>query len=80
MVEQMPEMSRQFLEAEALRIARTQLGCGDLQAVKIARVHPPGGGPNWYVEKFIPSLPPVAEKEARDAIARLSGKYALMGD
>ncbi len=78
MTEQMPEMSREFLEAECLRVARTALGCRELRAVKIARAHPPGSGPNWYVKEFVPPLPPVAEKEARDLLTRLSGRYALM--
>jgi hypothetical protein len=79
MIEPMPEMSREFLEAESLRAAKGALGCGNLQKVKIARARPPGSGPNWYPAEFIPPLPPIAEKEARLAIAPLTGKYALMG-
>jgi len=79
MMDEMPEMSREFLEEESLRVARLRLGCGDLQAVKIARVTPPGSGPNWYPVEFIPKLPPVAETEARRAILKLTGQYALMG-
>jgi hypothetical protein len=78
MADTMPEMTREFLEAESLRVARGALGCGDLQAVKIARADPPGSGPNWYPSEFIPPLPPIAEKEARLAIAPLTGQYALM--
>jgi len=78
MADMMPEMAREFLEAESLRVARKALGCGELQAVRIARVDPPGSGPNWYAVEFVPALPPVAEKEARFAIAPLTGKYALM--
>jgi hypothetical protein len=48
MVDEMPEMSREFLEAETLRVARRCLGCGDLEAVKIARAEPTGSGPAWY--------------------------------
>jgi hypothetical protein len=76
-LQQMPAMSREFLEAECLRIARTALGCSDLRAVKIAPAHPPGSGPNWDVKEFDPPLPPMAEKEARDRLRRLSGRYAL---
>jgi hypothetical protein len=78
MADTMPEMTREFLEAESLKVARRALGCGDLQAVKIARVDPPGSGPNWYPSEFVPALPPVAEKEARQLIAPLTGQYALM--
>jgi hypothetical protein len=77
-VEEMPEMTREFLEAKSLQVARSCLGCGDLQAVKIARQPPGGSGPNWFASEFIPPLPPLAEKEARMAIVKLSGKYALM--
>jgi hypothetical protein len=45
MVEEMPKMSREFLEEESLKVAQRQLGCGDLQAVKVARAQPPGGRP-----------------------------------
>jgi hypothetical protein len=78
MAESMPEMTRNFLEAECLRVARGALGCNDLQAVKIARADIAGSGPNWYPSEFVPTLPPLAEKEARLAIAPLTGRYALM--
>ena len=39
---------------------------------------PPGSGPNWYPSEFVPALPPVAEKEAQQAILPLTGQYALM--
>lgn len=78
MVEQLPEMTRDFLEAESLRVAKLALGCKHLTAVKITRVHPPGSGPNWKAVEFIPSLPRMAEAEARKTIASLTGKYALM--
>ena len=75
---QMPEMTREFLEAECLKRAKTALGCSDLTAVKIAAA-PPGGGPNWYVESFVPPLPPIAEKEARAAVIGLTGACVLTG-
>ena len=77
MTEQMPEMTRDFLEVESLRVAKQALGCKNLQAVRIACVEPPGSGPNWYPEEFVPPLPPIAEKEARLKIASLTGTYAL---
>jgi len=78
MVEEMPEMTREFLEAESLKVTRRCVGCHGLQAVKILRVEPPGTGPNWYPSEFIPPLPSDAEKEARLAIAKLTGRYFLM--
>jgi hypothetical protein len=77
MTETMSEMTRAFLEAESLRMAKSCLGCGDLTAVKIERLDPPGSGPNWRPSAFEPALPPLAEQEARQAIAALTGKYAL---
>ena len=77
MTDQMPEKTRDFLEAECLRVAKGAIGCSHLTAVKIARVHPPGSGPNWRPDEFVPELPPMAELEAREAIAPLTGTYAL---
>jgi hypothetical protein len=65
----MPEKSRDFLEAECLDVARRQLGCKELQAVRI--------GPNWEVLGFTPELPPRAHEAAMTAIAPLRGTYAL---
>ena len=79
MVEQMTKESRAFLEAESLCVAKRVLGCKHLTAVKIARVHPPGSGPNWHAVEFNTRSPPMAEAEARKAITSLTGKYALMG-
>ena len=62
MVDTMPEMTREFLEAKSLQAARQALGCG----------------PSWYPSEFVPPLPPVAEKEARLAILPLTCRYALM--
>ena len=77
MVEHMPEMSRAFLEAKCLKVARAALGCSDLTAVKIERADPLGSAPNWCVKEFIPRLPPLAEKEAREKVLPLMGRYAL---
>ena len=79
MLRKLPTMSRDFLEDESLKTAKTIPGCGNLQAVKIARA-PEGAGPNWYVLSFIPDLPDDAATAARRAILPLTGKYALMGD
>ena len=80
MVDEMPKMSREFLEAESLKVAKREEGCRDLTAVKITRTLPRGNGPNWYPVNFTPELPPQAAKNARLAIARLAGQYALMGE
>jgi hypothetical protein len=73
----MPEKARDFLEAECLRVARLQLGCKHLQAVRIGRTKPSGSGPNWEVLGFKPELPTIAHQEAMEAIDGLRGRYAL---
>jgi hypothetical protein len=47
MHEKMPEKSREFIESECLKVARLQLGCNELQTVRIGRTKPRGSGPNW---------------------------------
>jgi hypothetical protein len=80
MVDEMPKMSREFLEAGSLKVAKREEGCRELTAVKIAMTHPPGNGPNWYLVSFTPGLSPQTAKNARLAIARPAGQYALMGE
>jgi hypothetical protein len=77
MPETMPEKSRDFIEAECLKVARRQLGYHDLQKVFIARTKPSGSGPNWEVLGFTPELPPRAHDAAMTVIAALRQKYAL---
>jgi hypothetical protein len=73
---------RAFLEAECLRITKLQLDASDTERVTIRRRVPRSSGrtgPNWEPAEFHPSLPPVAEQEARDAISLVLGrKYALV--
>jgi hypothetical protein len=80
MREQMPEKTRDFIESECLKVARTQLGCHDLQAVRIGRTKPRGSGPNWEVLGFTPTLPKIAQDLAITAIAQLRQRYALAAD
>ena len=78
MPEQMPETTRQLLEAECLRWVRAHApGCKNLAAVEITWSTAPGSGPIWYVKRFIPELPPVAAREARAICAHISGNFAL---
>jgi hypothetical protein len=77
MPEQMPEKTKDFLEAECLKVARRQLGCRDLKAVRIVSLRPRGSGPNWEVLGFTPDLPPRAKEGAMEAIDGLRGTYAL---
>jgi hypothetical protein len=73
----MPEKSREFIEAECLKVARLEQGCSDLVRVRIGRTKPRGSGPNWEVLGFSPDLPELAQIYALKAIDRLRQKYAL---
>jgi hypothetical protein len=77
MPKQMPEKTAAFIEAECLRVAKLQLGCSDLTAVRIGRTKPRGSGPNWEVFGFKPDLPQQAQEMAMTAIAKLRQTYAL---
>jgi hypothetical protein len=77
MHEQMPEKNKDFIEAECLKVAKVQLGCSDLQAVRIGRTKPGGSGPNWEVLAFRPELPPRAHEAAMTMIAKLRQMSAL---
>jgi hypothetical protein len=73
----MPQKTRSELETLSFEIAKGCLGCNELTHVAIRRLHPEGSGPNWEPVKFFPRLPPIADGEARHAIAVLTGRYAL---
>jgi hypothetical protein len=75
---QMEWKSREELEALPLEVTKRQLGCKDTRQVTVRRLHPTGSGPNWEPDKFEPPLAPIAEQEAREAIAGLTGSYALV--
>jgi len=73
----MEEKSVEWLQAEALRLCRMQLGCGHLEAVRIGPTKPAGSGPNWELLAFKPELHPGAHGNAMRVIYMLRGKYAL---
>ena len=76
--EEMPIRTREWLEAECLRVANREIEVrGQLVHVRIRRLYPAWSGPNWEVAEFVPPLPPIAEKMARIAISILTGTYAL---
>jgi len=74
---QMPQKTQEWVETKALEIARREMGCQELVAVRIKRISPEGSGANWQVAAFEPPLPPAAEISAMEAIALLRGTYAL---
>ena len=76
-LKQMPTKSRDWLEAECLRLAQLVLGGKEIQRVTIRRLHPKGTGPNWKVADIIPQPTPFVSGEVRDALAYLTGTFAL---
>jgi hypothetical protein len=53
------------------------LGGSEIQYVTIRRLHPKGTRPNWKVADLIPQPTPLVSREVRDALAHLTGTYAL---
>ena len=80
MPEKMPEKSREFIEAECLKVARQEQGCSDLQRVRIGRLKPSGSAPNWEVLGFSPDLPEIAKSYAMRTIAGVRQQYALQAE
>ena len=80
MIAKMPKKRREFLETECVRIANGQTGGRGTERVTIKKLFPRGGGPNWDVDEIHPQLPDIADKEVRDAIKRLSDRFALGGN
>ena len=74
---QMPTKSRDWLEAECLRLARLVLGGKEIQRVTIRRLSPKGTGPNWKVADIIPQPTPLVSEHVRAALAHLTGAYSL---
>ena len=74
---QMPTKSREWLEAQCLKLARRCLGGSEIQYVTVRRLRPKGTGPNWKVADIIPQPTPLVSGEVRDALAHLTGTFAL---
>jgi hypothetical protein len=53
-LKQMAARSREWLEAECLKLAKQTLGGSEIQRVTIRRLRPKGTGPNWKVADVIP--------------------------
>jgi hypothetical protein len=74
---QMPAKSRDWLEAECLRLASRAPGGKDIQRVTIRRLHSRGTGPNWKVADIIPQPALAFSTEVRALLADLPASYAL---
>ena len=73
-LKQMPTKSRDWLEAECLRLARRTIG--EIQSVTIRRLRN-GSRPNWKVADIIPQPAVSLSEKIREKLARLTGKYVL---
>ena len=73
----MPEKTVEWLQDEALRLCRTQVGCGHLQAVRIGPTKPKSSGPNGELLAFKPELFRDAHNNAMGVIHMMRGRYAL---
>jgi hypothetical protein len=69
--------SRDWLEAECLRLASGFPGGGEIQRVTIRRLHPKGTGPNWKVADLIPQPALTFSAEVRASLAGLPSTYVL---
>jgi hypothetical protein len=74
---QKPTKSREWLEAECLKLARQTPGGSEIQRVTIRRLRPKGTGPNWKVADIIPQPPLPLSVDIRTKLAHLPGTYAV---
>jgi hypothetical protein len=72
-----PAKSRDWLEAECVKLAKRVIGGRDIQRITIRRLQPKGLGPNWKVADLIPQLAIRSSEEVRAALAHLPCTYAL---
>lgn len=76
-MEDLPRRSRTVIEAECLRAVRGQAECREIYRVTIRKVIGVRGY-NWEPAEFHPLPTRGAEETARDVIAPLQRKYALL--
>jgi hypothetical protein len=75
-----PAKSRDWLEAECLKLARQIGGGRAIERVTVRRLGARNGAPNWKIADLIPQPPMQFSAEVRAALAHLPGKYALEGE
>ena len=73
----MSTKSREWLEAECLKLARRTPGGSEIQHVTIRRLRPTGRRSNWKVADLIPQPTLLVSGKVRDRLAGLTGIYAL---
>jgi hypothetical protein len=72
-----PAKSRDWLEAECLRLVSRAPGGGQIQRVTIRRLHARGTGPNWKVADLIPQPTLAFSTQMRALLADLPAIYTL---
>jgi hypothetical protein len=72
-----PAKSRDWLEAECLRLASRAPGGSQIQRVTIRRLHARGTGPNWKVADLIPQPALAFSAQVRALLADLPATYTL---
>jgi len=72
-----PTKSREWIEAECVKVARQVLGGREIERVTIRRLKPRGQGPNWKVADLIPQPALLVSERVRAKLARLPDDYAL---
>jgi hypothetical protein len=72
-----PTKSREWIEAECVKLARQVLGGREIERVTIRRLKPRGPGPNWKVADLIPQPALLVSERVRAKLARLPDDYTL---
>jgi hypothetical protein len=76
----MPARSRDWLEAECLKLARRLRSGRAIERVTVRRLGAKNGAPNWKIADLIPQPEMQFSADVRAALAHLPGKYALEGE
>jgi hypothetical protein len=69
--------SRDWIEAECLKLAKQVRGGAEIQRVTIRRLRPIRGGPNWKPADILPQPDLALTGKVRAALADLPSLYAL---
>jgi hypothetical protein len=76
----MPAKSRDWIEAECLKLARQIRSGRAIERITVRRLGSKNGAPNWKIADLIPQPAMQFSAEVRAALAHLPGKYALEGE
>lgn len=76
----MPTKSRDWLEAECLKLAQQIRSGREIERVTVRRLSIKDGSPNWKVADLIPQPAMQFSADVRAALAHLPEKYALEGE